>query len=79
VDGVEALADVTARWQGHRLLVTLTAVVDADLTVGRGHEIAQHVQHALLHEFPFAVEAVVHVDPAGHDDAHSITDHHRPG
>jgi cation diffusion facilitator family transporter len=79
VDGVEHLADVTARWQGHRLLVTLTAAVDPALTVGEGHEIAQHVSHALLHEFPFVVEAVVHIDPAGRDDAHSITDHHRQG
>ncbi|MDH3500831.1 MAG: cation diffusion facilitator family transporter [Acidimicrobiia bacterium] len=77
VDGVVDVRDLRLRWHGHRLLAMLTVAVDAGLTVGDGHRIAQEVAHAILHEVPHAAEAFVHVDPADDDHAHALTEHHR--
>jgi cation diffusion facilitator family transporter len=76
VRGVVEVSDVRMRWHGHRMLITLVAAVDPDLTVRRGHEIAQKVTHDLMHAFAFTVEALVHVDPSGEAEAHQITAHH---
>lgn len=73
---VQTVSDVQARHHGHRLLISISVAVDPDLTVAAGHEIAQETRHRLLHEFPTAVEPVVHVDPHGHQDAHESTAHH---
>lgn len=78
IGGVASVSDVRMRWNGHRMLITLVAAVDPDLTVRDGHHIAQTITHELIHAFPFAVEALVHVDPGGEDDAHDVTAHHRP-
>lgn len=37
---------------------------------------AQTVAHDVIHAFPFATEALVHIDPSGDIDAHELTDHH---
>lgn len=76
VDGVMGLDRVQLRWQGHRLLATMSIAVDSRLTLSEGHEVAQAVAHRLFHTFPFAVETLVHVDPAGVEDAHFLTAHH---
>ncbi len=76
VDGVEAIHDVRARHAGRALLVSLHVDVDPTLTVLRGHDIAEDVRHALAHRFDTLEEALVHVDPAGHDGAHEETEHH---
>jgi cation diffusion facilitator family transporter len=78
VDGVASVDDIRMRWHGHRLLITLVAAVDPDLTVRRGHEIAQTVSHELIHAFPFTVDVLVHIDPSGDPGAHDITAHHVP-
>ena len=74
---VEAVSDVQARHHGHRLLISISVAVDPNLTVTAGHDIGQEAKHRILHEFPTAVEPIVHVDPFGHDDAHDSTAHHR--
>lgn len=79
VDGVASVSDVRMRWHGHRMLITLVAAVDPNLTVRKGHEIAQTISHDLIHDFPFTVDALVHIDPSGEVDAHDITAHHAPG
>ena len=66
VAGVEHVEDARARWSGHRLLADLTVVVDPALTVSAGHDIAEAVRDALLHEVPRLAEATVHVDPHEH-------------
>lgn len=75
-DGVEAVADIRARHQGHLLLITLCISVDPEITMAQGHAIAHEVEHSLLHEFPNAGEAVVHVDPVGDERAHNVAAHH---
>ena len=79
-DGVLAVADIRARHQGHLLLITLCISVDPKITMADGHAIAHEVEHTLLHEFPNAAEAVIHVDPIGDNDPHNIAEHHtHPG
>ena len=67
VGGVEHVQDARARWSGHRLLADLTIVVEPTLTVQTGHGIAEATRDALLHEVPRLADAMVHVDPHGHD------------
>ena len=76
VDGVLAVHDVRARHAGRALLVSLHVDVDPDATVRQGHDVAEAVRHALAHRFGTLEEALVHVDPAGHDGAHDETGHH---
>lgn len=76
IDGVQAVADIRARHQGHLLLITLCISVDPEITMAAGHAIAHTVEHSLLNEFPNAGEAVVHVDPLGDDDAHNVAARH---
>ncbi len=81
VPGVEAVDAVRLAWRGHRLDASLSVEVDPSLSVRDGHTIAQQAAHALHHEFPHAVDVVVHVDPHGEAaESHEPTDHHRgPG
>ncbi|MCH7585079.1 MAG: cation transporter [Acidobacteria bacterium] len=76
VRGVESIEGVRMRWHGHRMLVTVVVAVDPDLSVREGHQIAQTIAHDVIHAFPFATEALVHIDPSGDTDAHELTDHH---
>ncbi len=78
VPGVEHVTAVRARWAGHGLNAELHLDVDPGLTVQEGHAIADHVEHALLHEVPRLRMATVHVDPHHHSpDTHDATAHHR--
>lgn len=77
VEGVKSVDEIRMRWHGHRMLITLTAAVDADASVREGHRIAQEITHQLIHGFPFKTEVLVHIDPAGYEDAHDLTQHHR--
>jgi cation diffusion facilitator family transporter len=63
VKGVERVAEVRARWVGHRLHAEINVAVDPELSVGEGHEIAREVNHQLLHHLSSLEKAVVHVDP----------------
>ena len=77
VDHVRAVSDVQARWHGHRLLIALSVAVDPQLTVRKGHDVAQAVKHQLIHTFPHATEPLVHIDPHDASDTHGLTAHHR--
>lgn len=78
VDRVEDVGQIRLRWLGHRLDASLHLTVDCDLTVAQGHRIAEDVRHALVHEIPRLDQALVHVDPCGHDsvDHHGAAAHH---
>jgi len=68
---------VRARWIGHRLHAEVNVVIDPELTVAAGHEIAKNVNHQLLHHLPFLSRAIIHIDPieqAG-GQYHHITEH----
>lgn len=78
VEGVQGVHNVRARWIGHRINAELNIVVDCDLPLARSHDIAEQVRHKLFHEFPMMTDAIVHLDPCGHDDVdhHALTAHH---
>jgi len=61
--GVEKVAGVKVRWLGHRLHAEIDVIVDPDLSVEEGHDIAKGVCHQLLHGLPYLSNATVHVDP----------------
>ena len=72
VEGVIEVETVRVRWMGHRLIATAELVVDCQLTVAAGHDIAEHVRHALFHEVRGLDTVIVHLDPCEHPG----TDHH---
>jgi len=81
VPGVEDVAEVRARWVGHRLRAEINVAVDPDLSVGEGHDIAREVNHRLMHDLRYLDMAVVHVDPvqeAG-EEHHRISAHSHDG
>lgn len=75
VAGVRDVAEVRARWIGHRLMLELNVAVDPDLTVTEGHRIAKEVHHQVLHHVPHVSRVTIHVDPA----TESGEMHHRIG
>jgi cation diffusion facilitator family transporter len=79
--GVENVAEVRARWVGHRLHAEVNVAVAPELTVAEGHEIAREVNHQLMHHLSYLGMAVIHVDPlqeAG-EEHHHITAHTHDG
>lgn len=75
VDGVAGVHDVRARWLGHKLACELHIDVDGHISVIEGHDVAEEVRHALLHEFERLNDVIVHVDPFG-DEYHRQVVHH---
>ena len=67
VAGVEHVSEARARWVGHQLRAELAIDVSPDISVEAGHDIAEHVRAALLHDVPRLGDAMVHVDPHEHD------------
>jgi divalent metal cation (Fe/Co/Zn/Cd) transporter len=65
------------RWIGHALRAECLVVVDPQLTVVQGHQIAEECEHRLLHGLPRLTAAMVHADPEGH--VHELTAHHLVG
>jgi cation diffusion facilitator family transporter len=61
--GVEEVAGVRVRWLGHRLHAEIDVIVDPEMTVEEGHDIAKEVGHQLLHSLHYLSDATVHVDP----------------
>jgi cation diffusion facilitator family transporter len=61
--GVEDVVGVRVRWLGHRLHAEIDVIVDPELSVEKGHDIAKEVSHQLLHSLPYLSDATVHVDP----------------
>jgi cation diffusion facilitator family transporter len=64
-EGVADVAEVRARWLGHRLMAEVTCGVPPTLTVENGHEIAKRVQENIQDALPHVAGVTVHVDPSG--------------
>src|SRR5436190_1457101 len=75
VPQVKHVAEVRARWLGHRLHAELNIAVDPALTIAQAHAIAAEVRHQLLHHLDYLSLVVIHVDPADQ----SGESHHRIG
>jgi cation diffusion facilitator family transporter len=81
VPGVEEVAEVRARWLGHRLRAEVNIAVDPEQSVAEGHAIAREVNHRLLHELRYLDMAVVHVDPLQElgEEHHRVAFHSHDG
>ncbi len=65
-EGVRSHHAVRARQLGGKVMMDIHVLVDPELTVREGHDIASAVQRSVREAHPDVVEAVVHVEP---DDA----------
>lgn len=76
--GVIGVEDVRMRWIGHRLRAEVSLVVDHDLSVWAGHEVAVEAKHQLLHRISKLDDATVHISPTprGGQDPHQQIAHH---
>lgn len=63
IEGVRQAHDIKARHSGSQILVEIHIVVDPELTVRRGHDIARTVKRSILNEVPDVSHVIVHVDP----------------
>ncbi len=70
------MTEVRIRWIGHALRAEARIVVDPTCSVVEAHKVAEHAEHALLHDVPKLSDALVHFDPRG-DDHHEHTASHR--
>jgi cation diffusion facilitator family transporter len=75
--GVHEVTEVRVRWLGHRLHAEVNITVNPEISVEKGHEIAQEVRHQLLHHLPYLSNATIHVDPlsASGEEYHRIGEH----
>jgi cation diffusion facilitator family transporter len=80
VDGVLAVDRIRVRWSGHRLEADAALAVHSNLSILDGHEIADRVEHELLHATPHLESVVVHLHPVvdGHrpHGLHELSGHH---
>jgi cation diffusion facilitator family transporter len=63
VEGVQGVANVRARWLGHKVQVDLDVLVDPDLSVDDGSAIAARVKEALADHVPAFGGAVIAIRP----------------
>ncbi len=63
VEGVHQTHDIRARLSGGQVFAEIHIVVDPDITVRAGHEIAATVKYRLLTDIPDVARVIVHVDP----------------
>ena len=63
VKGVIQTHDIRARYSGAIILVEIHIVVDPNLTVREGHDIAKQVEYRLLDKVEEVEKVIVHVDP----------------
>jgi len=63
VDGVIEIHDLKVRTSGGFYQIGIHVVVDDNLTVGEGHQIAREVERCFIEELEDLSEVIVHVDP----------------
>lgn len=63
VDGVRSVHDLRTRYVGSSIHVDLHIVVDPEISVRKGHEIADEVVERLKTDQPDVIDVLVHVDP----------------
>jgi len=61
--GVEGIADLRTRQFGAKLYVDIEICVDGQLSIMRGHDIAERVHDSIEADFPQVKHCMVHVEP----------------
>ena len=69
VAGVNALHDLRTRDAGDRVFVEFHLEVDGSMTVTDGHAVSEAAEAAIRVLYPNGVDTVVHIEPAGINDA----------
>lgn len=64
VEGVIAIDKCFARKMGFEYYVDMHLIVDGNITVYKGHEIAHDVKNKLINSFPHITDVLIHVEPA---------------
>jgi cation diffusion facilitator family transporter len=62
-EGIRGIDKVWVRKLGMRLIIDLHIVVDPDISVKEGHDLAHAVKAKLQHELPQVRDVMVHVEP----------------
>jgi cation diffusion facilitator family transporter len=77
IPGVHEVTEVRVRWLGHRMHAEANIAVNSDLSIERGHEIANEARHQVLHRLSYLSNATIHIDPlnASGEDHHRIEHH----
>ena len=65
VDGVQALHKIRTRKLGYSIFIDLHVLVDENMTVRKGHDVAEAVQRKLIDKGPEISDVVVHIEPYG--------------
>jgi divalent metal cation (Fe/Co/Zn/Cd) transporter len=63
VEGVRALDKCLVRKVGFSYYVDLHVVVDGDMSVRKGHDVAHRVQRAVRADVPRVADVLVHIEP----------------
>ncbi|AQQ70852.1 Ferrous-iron efflux pump FieF [Limihaloglobus sulfuriphilus] len=64
VDGVVETHALRSRKLGSGIIIDLHVLVNANLTVAQGHEIATNVKHKLMNGETDILDVIVHIEPA---------------
>jgi cation diffusion facilitator family transporter len=75
--GIRHVDSVRVRWIGHELHADAEVALEPALDVTGAHDVLEDARHGLLHHIPRLGDILLHANPAGHDDAHARTAHHR--
>jgi len=62
-EGVREVHAIRTRTSGGALQVDLHVLVDGDMSVRRGHDVAEEVKERLVNEGPRLADVVVHIEP----------------
>lgn len=80
VGGVVTVGEVRVRWSGHRMEGDAEIGVDSGLSVTEAHDVAENVQHSLMHTVGNLDRVTVHIHPTVDgvvsDDLHELSGHH---
>jgi cation diffusion facilitator family transporter len=68
VDGVLDAHDIKARFYSSKLYAEIHIVVDPEITVRQGHQIAENTRTTICQQIPEVIDIIVHVDPLGEED-----------
>jgi divalent metal cation (Fe/Co/Zn/Cd) transporter len=68
VPGVEDLEKCLVRKMGFEFYVDLHVIVNGELSVRDGHQIAHEVKDAILNAYPRITEVLVHIEPTDGGD-----------
>lgn len=76
VAGVVQCHDIRTRGMESEVYVDMHVLVDPNMSIGRAHEIAAHVEEKVQARFPQVCEVMVHLEPATAEELHCpLLDH----